>query len=99
MTSVITFVEKRLRLRVNRDKSAVAHTSERKFLGYRLLSEGRLDLAPKSLARAKERIRQITRRNRGVSPERMIGELNSFLTGWVTYYRYVACKCRIYSHR
>jgi RNA-directed DNA polymerase len=92
MTSVTTFVEKRLRLRVNRDKSAVAHVSERKFLGYRLLSGGKLGIAPKSLARAKDRIRQITRRNRGISLERMIGELNSFLTGWLTYFRYAACK-------
>jgi len=95
MASVTAFVEKRLRLRVNRNKSAVAHVSERKFLGYRLLSGGKLGIAPKSLARAKGRIRQITRRNRGVSLERMIGELNSFLTGWVAYYRHAACKSHL----
>jgi len=83
MQSVVTFVGERLRLRVNRDKSAVAHVSERKFLGYRLLAGGRLDIAPKSLERAKDRIRQITRRNRGGSLRRMIGGLNSFLTGWL----------------
>ncbi len=92
MRSVTTFVEKRLRLRVNRIKSAVAHVRERKFLGYRLLSGGKLGIAPTSLARAKARIRRITQRNRGVSLERMIGELNSFLTGWVTYFRYAACR-------
>jgi RNA-directed DNA polymerase len=95
MTSVTTFVEKRLHLRVNRDKSAVACTSERKFLGYRLLSDGQLGVAPKSLARAKDRIRQITRRNRGISLERMISELNSFLRGWVIYYRHAACKSHL----
>jgi len=95
MSSVTTFVEKRLRLRVNRDKSAVAHVSERKFLGYRLLPGGKLGIAPKSLARAKDRVRQITRRNRGISLERMIGELNSFLTGWVTYFRYAECKSHL----
>jgi len=95
MASVTAFVGKRLRLRVNRNKSAVAHVSERKFLGYRLLSGGKLGIAPKSLARAKGRIRQITRRNRGVSLERMIGELNSFLTGWVAYYRHAACKSHL----
>jgi len=92
MQSVVTFVEKRLRLRVNRDKSAVAHVSERKFLGHRLLAGGRMGIAPKSLERAKDRIRQITRRNRGMSLREMIGELNSFLTGWVTYYRYAECR-------
>lgn len=92
MQSVVTFVEKRLRLRVNRDKSAVAHVSERKFLGHRLLAGGRMGIAPKSLDRAKDRIREITQRNRGVSLREMIGELNSFLTGWVTYYRYAECR-------
>ena len=95
MASVTAFVEKRLRLRVNRDKSAVAHVSERKFLGYRLLPGGKLGIAPKSLARARDRIRQITRRNRGVNLERMIGELNSFLRGWVAYYRHAACKSHL----
>ena len=51
MTSVTTFVEKRLRLHVNRDKSAVGHVSERKFLGYRLLSGGRLVIAPANSSR------------------------------------------------
>ena len=87
MASVTRFVEKRLRLRVNRQKSAVAHVRERKFLGYRLLAGGRLAIAPESLKRAKGRIREITRRNRGVSLDRTISELNSFLTGWVTYFR------------
>jgi len=92
MASVTRFVEKRLRLRVNRTKSAVAHVSERKFLGYRLLAGGRLTIAPESLERVKGRIREITRRNRGVSLERMISELNSFLSGWVTYFRYASVK-------
>jgi len=92
MASVTRFVEKRLRLRVNRSKSAVAHVSERKFLGYRLLAGGRLAMAPASLKRAKGRIREITRRSRGVSLGRVISELNAFLTGWVTYFRYASAK-------
>lgn len=87
LASITQFLEGKLRLRVNRDKSAVAVVSERKFLGYRLLTDGRRTIAPQSLQRAKDRIRQITRRNRGVSFERMIRELNSFTTGWVTYFR------------
>jgi RNA-directed DNA polymerase len=87
MASITVFLEDHLRLRVNRDKSAVAAVRDRKFLGYRLGSEGRLGIAPTSLKRAKERVRQITRRNRGISFGRMIQELNEFLTGWVTYFR------------
>ena len=95
MASVTRFLEKRLRLRVNRTKSAVAYVGERKFLGYRLLEGGRLTIAPESLERAKGRIREITRRNRGVSLERMISDLNSFLTGWVTYFRYASAKAHL----
>ncbi|AWM37970.1 Group II intron-encoded protein LtrA [Gemmata obscuriglobus] len=92
MASVVTFLEAKLKLRVNREKSAVARVEERKFLGYRLLSDGRLGIAPASLERAKDRIRAITRRNRGIGLERMVRELNSFLTGWVTYFRHAAMK-------
>jgi RNA-directed DNA polymerase len=95
LASVTRFLEKRLRLRVNRDKSAVGHVSERKFLGHRLLDGGVLTIAPTSLQRAKARIRQITKRNRGVSLERMVGELNSFLVGWVAYFRYAKCRSRL----
>src|SRR5438128_1918465 len=63
--SVTRFLEEKLRLRVNRLKSAVAPVGERKFLGHRLLLNGKLWIASKSIQRAKEKIRQITRRNRG----------------------------------
>jgi RNA-directed DNA polymerase len=92
LASLTEFLEGKLRLRVNRQKSAVAPVQERKFLGHRLLADGRLVIAPQSIQRIKERIRQITRRNRGVSFERVIGELNSFTTGWVTYFRYAKAK-------
>ncbi|QDU39267.1 Group II intron-encoded protein LtrA [Maioricimonas rarisocia] len=92
LTSLTMFLEGKLRLRVNREKSAVAVVSERKFLGYRLLSDGRRTIAPASLRRARQRIRQITRRNRGISFERMIGEVNSFTTGWVTYFRHALAR-------
>ena len=51
-----------------------------------------MGLAPASLKRVKDRIRQITRRNRGVSMERVIRELNEYLTGWITYFRYAQCR-------
>jgi RNA-directed DNA polymerase len=91
MASVVAFLESKLRLKVNRAKSAVAAVTERSFLGHRLLPGGRLGLAPKSLDRAKERLRRITRRNRGIALERMVAEVNSFVTGWVTYFRHAAC--------
>ena len=95
MASVTEFLEKTLKLRVNREKSAVAYVGERKFLGYQLIGGGRLTVAPKSWERMKERIREITRRNRGVAMDRMISELNSFTAGWVTYFRFAECKNRL----
>lgn len=87
MASVAAFLEGKLRLRVNRDKSAVAPVGERSFLGYRLWHTGGLGIAPKSLVRMKDRLRAITRRNRGIPFQTMIAQVNAFTTGWVTYYR------------
>ncbi len=92
MASVSAFLEGKLRLKVNRQKSAVAPVGERQFLGHRLGREGSLGIAPKSLARAKDRLRRITRRNRGISLERMITEADAFTTGWVTYFRHAQCQ-------
>lgn len=92
LASVTQYLEEHLRLRVNRSKSAAASVTERKFLGHRLLEDGTQTIAPKSLERAQDRVREITRRNRGVSFEQLVRELNSFLTGWVTYFRYAKAK-------
>jgi group II intron reverse transcriptase/maturase len=89
MASVRRFLERKLRLRVNEEKSAVARPRERKFLGYRIIrqrGEDRLSIARASLQRAKETIRVITKRNRGVSVERMLRELATFTDGWVVYF-------------
>ena len=92
MESVTRFLEGKLKLRVNRDKSAVAPVGERKFLGHRLISNGKLGISPKSIKRAKDRVREITRRNRGVKFAQVIRELNLFLRGWFNYYRFAHCK-------
>jgi RNA-directed DNA polymerase len=92
MAKVTEFLQSRLHLQLNREKSAVAPVGERKFLGHRLLPGGRLGIAPESLTRMKQRIRQITKRNRGISLARMISELNAFTVGWVTYFRHAHCK-------
>ena len=92
MASVTTFLENRLKLRVNRQKSAVAPVGERQFLGHRLGRAGRLGIGGKSLARAKDRLREITRRNRGLSLGAMIEAANRFVVGWVTYYRHAQCR-------
>ncbi len=95
LASLTAFLETRLRLRVNREKSAAAHILERKFLGHRLLPGGKLGVAPQSLTRAQQKVRELTRRNRGISVPQMVSKLNSFLLGWVTYYRYARCRSHL----
>jgi RNA-directed DNA polymerase len=92
LASVSAWLEGKLRLRVNREKSAVAAVEERTFLGHRVFRDGRLGIAPESLSRAQERVRQITRRNRGVSLGQAIRELNEYLSGWITYFRYAGSR-------
>ena len=87
MASLTEFLGKRLKLRVNQEKSAVAETSDRQFLGYRITAEGKLCLSPKSLKRAKDRIRQITRRNQSNNLEHVIKRLNAYLLGWGNYFK------------
>ncbi len=81
MAKVAEFLQGRLHLQVNRDKSAVAPVGERSFLGHRLLRGGRLGIAPKILDRVRQRLRRITKRNRGISLARMIAQLNAVTAG------------------
>lgn len=98
MASVMRFLETTLKLRVNRSKSAVAQARERTFLGMRIVGKekARISLAPISLQRCKTTIRRITKRSRGVSLSRVIGELNQFTMGWVNYFAFAEVKsiCR-----
>lgn len=90
MESISKFITHRLKLKVNEEKSAVDVPCKRKFLGYSFTNEGkpRLRIAPKSLKRFKERIREITGRNRGISLTRMVKELMEYIRGWMGYYLY-----------
>lgn len=90
MKSVSEFIIQRLKLKVNEAKSAVDKPSRRKFLGYSFTNEEepRLRIASKSLERFKDRVREITRRNRGVSLARVVRELREYTRGWMGYYRY-----------
>jgi RNA-directed DNA polymerase len=89
MESVTSFVEKKLKLKVNRDKSAVARPWKRKFLGYTVTTnkKPRLKPAPQSVQRARAKIRRITRSGKGRNIMRVIEQINTFTRGWVGYYR------------
>jgi RNA-directed DNA polymerase len=87
MASITHFIEKKLKLKVNHEKSGVRHCSDVKFLGYTLLPEGGIRVADKSIDRLKDKVREITRRNRGVKFELVIKELNAVIRGWTNYFR------------
>ena len=89
LDSTERFLKKRLRLTVNREKSAVDRPWKRKFLGYTFTMhfQPKLKVAPESVKRLKGRLREMFRRGRGRSLRRVIGELRPVLIGWVSYYR------------
>jgi RNA-directed DNA polymerase len=87
MASVSRFLTGKLRLTVNEAKSAVARPEERKFLGFSIANDGsERRIAPKALATFKTRIREMTRRTRGISLPRVIEELTPYLIGWRGYF-------------
>jgi RNA-directed DNA polymerase len=92
MESITSFLAKRLKLKVNQEKSAVAHPWERKFLGFSFTDEAqpRCKIAKQSLVRAKQKLRYMTRNTRGQTIEQIAEELATYLTGLMEYYRICA---------
>lgn len=86
MLGIIKFIESKLKLKVNLNKSGVRHCSEVKFLGYTILAEGRIRVSDKSVKGLKKKIIKITKRNRGYRLKTIITELNQLVQGWSIYY-------------
>jgi RNA-directed DNA polymerase len=88
MRSVTRLLTTKLKLRVNSAKSAGARPWERKFLGFSFTNhkQPKRRLAPKSVVRFKERIRELTRRTRGISLVRVVHDLAEYLRGWIGYF-------------
>jgi RNA-directed DNA polymerase len=88
MTNVTRFLTRRLKLKVNEAKSAVARPAERKFLGFSFShnKEPKRRIAPKVLLRCKQKLRELTRRTRGISLEQALKELTAYLRGWKSYF-------------
>jgi len=88
MTNVTRFLTRRRKLKVNEAKSAVARPVERKFLGFSFSNnkEAKRRISPKALLRCKQKIRELTRRTRGISLEQMAKELAAYLRGWKGYF-------------
>jgi RNA-directed DNA polymerase len=88
MESVTCFITQQLKLKVNETKSAVARPQNRKFLGFSFTAarEVKRTIAPKALDRFKARVREITRRAKGVSIETTIADLAPYMRGWRSYF-------------
>src|ERR1700688_1047342 len=88
MESITQFITQKLKLKVNEAKSAVARPQERKFLGFSFTAgpEVKRVIAPKALDRFKRRVREITRRAKGVSMKTTIEELAPYMRGWRGYF-------------
>jgi RNA-directed DNA polymerase len=88
MEGISRFIEKKLRLKVNKEKSAVGKPSERKFLGFSFTGgkEPKRRIAPKALKRFRAKVWELTRRTRGARLERIIEELAKYLRGWRAYF-------------
>jgi RNA-directed DNA polymerase len=85
MESVARFVEHRLKLIVNRTKSKVCEIKDAAFLGFTIV-KNRVKWSEKSKAKFGARIREITKRTRGVSPCKVMEELQWFVRGVLNYY-------------
>lgn len=91
MRSISQFITRKLKLRVNKAKSAVDHPWERKFLGFSFSRTGgriKRRLSPETIRRLKARVRELTRAAKGQSFQRTIERLSEYLRGWNAYFRY-----------
>jgi RNA-directed DNA polymerase len=88
MENVKKFLTRKLKLKVNESKSAVARPKDRKFLGFSFTwaEVVKRRIAPQAILRYKDRIRELTRRTRGISIEQMIGGLRRYMIGWRGYF-------------
>jgi len=90
LANIVPYIENKLFLRVNREKTTTAYIQGIKFLGYSfymMKGEGRLRVHPKSIAKMKKRIRTLTSRSNGWGNARRKEALRQYITGWVNYFK------------
>lgn len=90
MNNIVAYIEGKLFLRVNRTKTVVAHIKDVKYLGYGFYiykHECRLRVHPKSVAKMRKRIRELTDRNKGISNDEREKRYREYVEGWIMYFR------------
>lgn len=98
MASTKDLLENKLKLKINQNKSAVDRVSRRKFLGFTFYfrkGEGYIRIHEKPYKRFKDRIRELTNRNKGISMEYRLRRLNDYTTGWINYFALSNAKSKI----
>jgi len=88
MASISKYLTDKLKLKVNEEKSVVCKSGETKLLGYTIQNSGRLAVAKSSVKRLKQKVKGITKRNRGRRFESIISELTPILRGWFNYFKH-----------
>lgn len=95
MKSVIDFIETRMKLKVNKDKSGIRRPHELNFLGHSIHSKGDLGVSNPSLQRLKSKLKEKTKRNRGISLSQLVKEVNLMLRGWLNYFKRARMKGKL----
>lgn len=93
--SVTKYITGKLKLRVNESKSRICKGYELNFLGHSILTKGELGLSKQSEQRLKDKVREVTKRNKGISFEEMLQQLRTKLQGWLNYFRYAKMSKRM----
>lgn len=93
--SIVNFIENKMKLKVNREKSGIKPCYKVNFLGYSLLHGGKLGLSPSSEQLLKDKLKTITQRRRGVSLEQILKELKVVLQGWLHYFQLAQMKSKL----
>jgi RNA-directed DNA polymerase len=86
--SITKYITEKLKLKVNESKSRICQGYELNFLGHSILKDGSLGLSKVSEGRLKDKVREITKRKRGINLNEILRQLRTKLQGWLNYFRY-----------
>jgi len=96
LEGITDWIQKHLRLEVNADKSGVGRPWERKFLGFRINPQGKIEVAPQSVERFKTKIREMWRSCQSQTSEKLRDRWRAYVRGWWGYYRLAEQRRNIY---
>ncbi len=90
--SISIYLTNKLKLKVNEEKSVVCKSGETKFLGFTILNNSAIVVSKTSIERLKDKVRKLTRRNKGVKFAKVVSDLEPVLRGWLNYFKLAQCQ-------